>query len=291
VRIYGKLGRLDVGDDYPVRVVGVINVSPESFYRGSVATKPEEVARLASRLVAEGCDVIDVGGRSTAPYLLTEIPVEEEVRRVREAVKAIRDVTDVPISVDTFRAEVAEEALKLGAEVVNDVSGLKGDPNMINVIKDYSPSLIICAKEVRPAVGRAPVDRVLNALRESIEMLVKADYDLTKVSVDPCIGFFRYPEIPWYVWDLSIIANLTALRELGRPIAIGISRKSFIGVITGRERPEERLYGSIALTAIAITCGAHIVRTHDVAATVDVVKAVEAFKKNNIRLSIKYPIH
>ena len=291
MKIYGRLGRLDVGDDYPVRVVGVINVSPESFYKGSVATASREVSELAIKLVSEGCDVIDVGGRSTAPYLMTEVPIEEEVRRVREAIKVIRDVVDVPISVDTFRARVAEEALKLGAEIVNDVSGLKGDPNMIKVIKDYEPSLIICAKELNPLTNNPPIDRVLNALRESLDMLIKADYDLTKVTIDPCIGFFRYPEIPWYIWDLSILANLIKLRELGRPIAIGISRKSFIGVLTGREKPEERLYGSIALTAIAVVCGAHVVRTHDVAATKDAIKAVEAFKKHNIRLSINYPIH
>lgn len=285
-KIWGRLGPLYVGDDYPVRIVAVVNVSPESFYKGSVVTDPRALKDYVVKAVEEGCDVVDIGGRSTAPYLKTDIPVEEEVRRVREAIKVVRDSVSVPISVDTFRARVAEEALKLGAEIVNDVTGLKGDPEMIRVLKDYQSSLVICAREVKPQPSLDPVARVVSALRESIEMLLKVDYDLSKVVVDPCIGFFRYPEIPWYIWDLKVLANLGALRSLGRPIMVGVSRKSFIGVTTGREKPEERLYGSLAYTAIALLSGAHVIRTHDVLATRDVVNAISAFKKYGIRLKL-----
>ena len=289
VKIYGKLGPLDVGDDHPVRVVGVINVSPESFYKGSVRITDEEILRAVEEMISGGCDVIDIGGRSTAPYLRTEIPIEEEVKRVVRALELIKSsFSDVVISVDTFRAKVAEEALKHGADVINDVTGLKGDPKIINVIKEYEPSLIVCAKEIKSCAGE-PIERVINALKQTLNVLNDIGYDLSKVVIDPCIGFFRYKEIPWYIWDLKVIANLDRLRILGRPIMVGISRKSFIGVITGRERPEDRLYGSIALTSIAIAKGAHIIRTHDVKETRDAIKAIEAFKKYGIRLEIKYP--
>ncbi|MEM4692295.1 MAG: dihydropteroate synthase [Sulfolobales archaeon] len=275
--VVGKLGRVLVGDGIPVRIVGVINVSPESFYAGSVA-RPEEAGRIAVRMVEEGADLVDIGGRSTAPYLKTEIPLEEEVRRVKEAVKSVKDVADVTVSVDTFRARVAEEALKLGAEVVNDVTGLRGDEDMVRVLKEYEPSLIVCAKEVKPGTGR-PIDRIINALTETLELLRRIDYDMEKVIVDPCIGFFRYPDIPWYIWDTSVIASLREMRALGRPIAIGVSRKSFIGVLTGRDKPEERLYGSLALTVIAVLNGANVIRTHDVLPTKDVVRAVEGYMR------------
>lgn len=284
--IQGKLGRLNVGDGYPVRIMAVVNVSPESFYKGSVVTAINDLENYVNKAINEGCDVIDVGGRSTAPYLSTEIPTEEEVNRISRAIKIIKDLTDIPISVDTFRARVAEEALKLGAEIVNDVTGLKGDPEMITVVKDYQPSLIICAKELMPQPGRDPVARVLNALKESLDILLKADYDLNRVVIDPCIGFFRYQDIPWYIWDLNVLARLNELRSLGRPIAIGISRKSFIGVITGREKPEERLYGSLAYTVIALLHGVHVIRTHDVLPTKDVVNSITGFRKYGINLRL-----
>jgi len=283
VGIFGRLGRVEVGDGLPVRVMGVINVSPESFYKGSVVL-PEKAGEVASAMVEEGADIVDVGGRSTAPYLQTEVPLEEEVQRVRVAVESIRSSVDVPVSVDTFRARVAEEAIKAGAEIVNDVTGLKGDPAMVDVLREYQPSVIVCARETSPGVGGKPVERVLRALSETLEMLRRIDYDMGKVVIDPCIGFFRYQDIPWYIWDVNVIAGLRELRVLGRPIAIGISRKSFIGVLTGRERPEDRLYGSIALTAIAVVNGAHVVRTHDVLPTKDAVRAVEGFLRYSGKL-------
>lgn len=276
MRIFGRLGRVEVGDGLPVRIMGVINVSPESFYKGSVVL-PEKAGEVASAMAEEGADIVDVGGRSTAPYLQTEVPVEEEVRRVRAAVECIRSSVGVPISVDTFRARVAEEAIKAGAEIVNDVTGLKGDPAMVDVLREYRPSVIVCAREASPRVGGKPVERVIRALSETLEVLRKIDYDMEKVVIDPCIGFFRYQDIPWYIWDVNVIAELRELRILGRPIAIGVSRKSFVGVLTGRERPEDRLYGSIALTAVAVMNGAHVVRTHDVLPTKDAVRAVEGF--------------
>ncbi|MEM1620018.1 MAG: dihydropteroate synthase, partial [Fervidicoccaceae archaeon] len=278
------LGRVPVGDRHPVRVIGVINVSPESFYAGSVARGREEIARRAARLAEEGADIIDVGGRSTAPYLETEVPLEVEIERVAEAVEAVKSAVDVPISVDTFRARVAEEALKRGAEIVNDVTGLRGDQRMLYVLREYEPSLIVCASDDGVRAGPDPLEKILRTLRWSLERLEQIDYDVSRVVVDPCIGFFRRESIPWYLWDLKVLAGLRRLRELGRPIVVGVSRKSFIGVATGRERPEERLPGSLAMTAVALLGGAHAVRTHDVEATRDVARAIEAFARYGVPL-------
>lgn len=288
-RCISSLGKLAVGDGYPVRVMGVINVSPESFYKGSVASTPEDIVKRVISIVEEGGDIIDVGGMSTAPYLSTHVPLEVEVERVSMAVELVKDLVDVPISVDTFRAKVAEEALKRGAEIVNDVTGLRGDPDMLKVLLDYGPSLIVCARVSSLGDLRDPVALTVRSLRETLDILESKGFDLQRVVVDPCIGFHRFSEIPWYVWDLTILSRLNELRALNRPILVGLSRKSFIGAILSKERPEDRLYGSLAYTVLAVLKGAHVIRTHDVAATKDVINAVEALKKLGIEFKVNYP--
>ncbi len=251
------------------RIMGVINVSPESFYKGSVRNDEENLVETAVRMVEEGASFIDIGAKSTAPYLETQIPVEEEVRRAVWAIKTIRDAVEVPISVDTTSAKVAEEALKAGADIINDVTGLKGDPDMAKVAFDYGAPVIVCAHgEVRDFSD--PVHTVIDLLQESL--VVAREHGIEDVAIDPAIGFLRPEWPPWYEWDSKILANLNALKILGRPILVGVSRKSFIGAITGRKDPAERLPGSLSATAIAVFNGAHIVRTHDVKETLDAVK-------------------
>ncbi len=251
------------------RIMGVINVSPESFYKGSVRNDGEGLIETAVKMVEEGAAFIDIGTKSTAPYLKTQIPVEEEVRRAVWAVKAIRDHVDVPISIDTTSAKVAEEALKAGADIIKDVTGLKGDPDMAKVARDYGAPVIVCAHgEVNDFSD--PVHTVIDLLQESL--VIAGEHGIEELAVDPAIGFLRPEWPPWYEWDSKILANLNALKILGRPILIGVSRKSFIGAITGRKDPAERLPGSLSATAIAVFNGAHIVRTHDVKETLDVVK-------------------
>ncbi|MCD6324273.1 MAG: dihydropteroate synthase [Desulfurococcales archaeon] len=270
------LGGVKVGGGNPVRVMGVINVSPESFYKGSVRTSPEEVIEEALKQVREGADIIDVGAKSTAPYLETDIPVEEEVRRAVEAVKALAHAgIGVPISIDTTRSEVAEAALKVGASIVNDVSGLKGDPKMASVVREYGASLIVAAKPTRDVEGADPVRAVVGALEESLRICAEADIDPRKVVIDPAIGFIRPANPPWYVWDSRILARLGELSVLKRPVLVGVSRKSFLREITGRVKAEERLSASLAATAIAVFNGADAVRTHDVKETVDAVRVGE----------------
>jgi dihydropteroate synthase len=257
------------------RIMGVINVSPESFYKGSVRNDEEKLVETAVRMVEEGASFIDIGAKSTAPYLETQIPVEEEIRRAVWAIKTIRDHVDVPISIDTTNARVAEEAIKAGADILNDVTGLKGDFGMAKVASEYGTPVVLCAHgEVRNLSD--PVHTVMDFLQGSLE--IAEEHGIEDVAIDPAIGFLRPDWPPWYVWDSKVIANLNLLKSLGRPILIGVSRKSFIGAITGRKDPSERLWGSLSATAIAVLKGANIVRTHDVKETLDAVR-VAAFIK------------
>jgi len=275
--IRASIAGVQVGDEYPVRIMAVINVSPESFYRGSIVVDPEAVAARAEELERAGADFIDVGGRSTAPYKDTYVPEDVEARRVVEAIRSIKENSKVriPVSVDTTRARVAEEAIEAGADIVNDVYGLKGDPRMPRVVAEYSVPVIVAAHSRELPERASPIPVVLGALAESLRIAEAAGIDISKVVVDPAIGFFRPKSPPWYEWDSTILANLEILRCLGRPILVGVSRKSFIGAITGREDPAERLWGSLAATAIAVYNGAHIVRTHDPAETRDAVRVAE----------------
>ena len=251
------------------RVMGVINVSPESFYKGSVRNDERALTEAAVEMVEAGASFIDVGAKSTAPYLETQIPLEEEIRRAVWAIRVVKDVVDVPVSIDTTNARVAKEAVEAGADVINDVTGLKGDPEMARIATDYGTPVVLCAHgKVRNFSD--PVHTVMDLLRESLE--IAEEHGIKDVAIDPAIGFLRPEWPPWYEWDSKVIANLNLLKSFGKPILVGISRKSFIGAITGRENPEERLAGSLSATAIAVLKGANIVRTHDVGETIDAIK-------------------
>ncbi len=253
------------------KIMGVINVSPESFYKESVKQSEDELIRTALKMIEDGASFIDIGAKSTAPYLETQIPVEEEIRRAVWAISTLRDHVDVPISIDTTNAKVAEEAIKAGADIINDISGLKRDPKMVRVAKEYGVPIIICAHgEVRDFME--PVHTVINFLQESLRIAYKNGIEKENIAIDPAIGFLRPNYPPWYEWDSKIIANLNMLKMFGLPILVGVSRKSFIGAITGRKDPSERLPGSLAATAIAVWNGANIIRTHDVKETLDAVR-------------------
>ncbi len=277
MRISGSLGR--------IRVMGVINVSPESFYKQSIKTSAREIARTAREMAEQGADLLDIGAMSTAPYLKTVIPPEEEAARLRHAIKAVRDACGLPVSVDTPRARVADAALNLGAEVVNDVTGLKYDPDMGRVVADHGASLIVSAYEKRTVSGD-PVRTTINSLKASIRLAREAGIRSDSIAVDPAIGFFRskgnHPfftrmkSTTWLERDLLLLRNLSRLHALRKPVCVSVSRKSFIGRVLGIEEPEERLLGSIAAEAICVLNGAHLIRTHNVAATIQAVRMAEA---------------
>jgi dihydropteroate synthase len=273
------LGGVALGDGLPVVVMGVLNVSPESFYTGSVRTDTNALVRAAMDMVEAGAALVDVGARSTAPYLDTAISLEEETDRLARAVTALADKLPVPVSADTPHAGPAAAALEAGARVINDVSGL-ADPALARLVAAHDAGLIAMASPRGDSRGRGSADadpplRVRALLARALDCAANAGIRTEHVVLDPGIGFFRDGSVPADVWDIAVLAGLETLRDLGRPLAVGVSRKSFLGAVTGRAEPSARLSGSLAAAALAVAHGAALVRAHDVAETVDAVRVAE----------------
>ncbi len=274
-----KIGRVDIGRGSHVKVMGIINTSPESFYKGSVKVGTETVAQAAREMQEAGAHVIDIGAMSTAPYLETVIPVEEETRRMLGAMGAARSACDLPISVDTPRAAVAEAAAKAGADAINDVTGLKYDTKMAKVVAKADLPVIAGAYSSAPARGN--VAGTVAALKESMAIAKKAG--VKDVIIDPSIGFFRsegknpfftkMTDVPWYTRDLQVLSGLAKL-TLFAPVCVSVSRKSFLGRLLGLEA-EERLAPSIACEVVAAINGASVIRTHSVKETVHALTMLE----------------
>jgi len=277
VTAYANLAGVEVGDGFPVRLVGAINVSPESFYPGSVAATEDSVKQRAERMAAEGADLLDIGAMSTAPYLPTEIPEAEEIQRVTWAIGIVRGVASLPLSVDTTRSRVALAALDAGADVINDVSGLRRDPGMGEIVAKRARGAILMASEIAPE-ARDPIGTVRGLLEETLQIVWRVGVPEHRIVVDPGIGFFRKAALPWYEWDCEVLRRLGDLKTLDRPLLVGVSRKSFIGQLLGQADPAERLAGSLAATAVAVVNGAHMIRTHDVGPTREAVRMAEALR-------------
>jgi dihydropteroate synthase len=267
-----------LGDGQPVAIMGVINVSPESFHPGSVYHGDDALRKAAVAMVEAGAALIDVGARSTAPYRATEIAEGEETDRLAHAVRALARELSVPVSADTTRPAVARAALDAGARVVNDVSGL-AEPVLARVAAERDAGLVVMAA---PGPGRRldePVASVTRILREALATARAAGVADARMVLDPGIGFFRDAGMPWHAWDVAVLAGLPALARLGRPLCVGVSRKSFIGALTGRDDPAARLPGSLAAAAAAVLGGAALIRTHDVAETRDAVRVAEHLRR------------
>ena len=260
---------LKVGDDQPVRIMGVINLSKESFYKNSVVS-PVHVLDAALKMIDEGADIIDVGARSTWP-LAAKISKNEERSRLIPAVRALADIP-VPVSVDTMFSDLAEEALVAGAKIINDVSGFTADEKMMEVAGKYACPVILMASNNIPGdpVG---MDAIMESLGRIIEQAENCGISPDSIIIDPAIGKWTPQKLP--VFDYETIDSIKRLRIFNKPILAAISRKSFIGE-TLNKPATERLYGSLAATAIAVRNGAHIIRTHDVAPTVDAVRVAQA---------------
>jgi dihydropteroate synthase len=274
-----NLAGVMIGDGLDVTIMGALNVSPESFYAGSVATEPDALARAAEAMVDAGAAMLDVGAMSTAPYLDTVISPAEERDRLAAAVDLLAGKLDVPISADTSRAVPAEAALAAGARIVNDVTGLQGDPDLGGVVARAGAGLVVMACEREGAEQGSPVRVVRRLLEQSLAAARAAGIPSDHIAVDPGIGFFRRQAMPWHEWDCHLLAHLDELRDLGRPLCVGVSRKSFIGALTGAADPSARLPGSLAATAVAVLGGAHVIRTHDVAETRQAVRVAQAIRR------------
>ncbi|MDH3825550.1 MAG: dihydropteroate synthase [Nitrosopumilus sp.] len=283
-----KLGKVGVGGKNPVRIMGILNTSPESFYKNSIKTTKQNISNSIKKMELDGADFVDIGGMSTAPYLSTLVSEKVEFNRISKAIKIIQNTSNLPISVDTCRASVAKSALDLGVDIINDISGLKYDDKMIDVISNYNPSLILCAFNPKKISGNQ-VYQTKNLLKKSLDKLKKIEFPSYKIVLDPAIGFFRksgngpfFTKInsDWVTRDIQIIQNLRSIKQQ-YPILVSVSNKSFIGKILGKENPSERLFGSIAAEVISILNGADIIRTHNVLATKDAVKVASKLSKRN----------
>ena len=273
-----KIANVGVGGKNPVRIMGILNTSPESFYKKSVHISNNDIKNSVKQMESDGADFIDVGGMSTAPYLSTIVSEKVETKRIINAIKIIQNFSNLPISVDTCRANVARIALEHGVEIINDISGLKFDNKMQDVISDFSPSLILCAYDSKTVSGD-DVITTKKLLRESLKIAKKSHISNDKIILDPAIGFFRktgqgqfFTKIKsdWIKRDLSILQNLKSIKQ-NFPILISVSNKSFIGNILEFENPADRLFGSIAAESISVINGADIIRTHNVGATRDAI--------------------
>ena len=273
-----RIANVGVGGKNPVRIMGILNTSPESFYKKSVHTMKNDVKNSVKQMEHDGADFIDVGGMSTAPYLSTIVSEKTEAKRVLDAIKIIQSVSNLPISVDTCRANVAKTVLEQGVEIINDISGLKYDKKMKDVISEFRPSLILCAYDSKTVIGN-DVTQTKKLLAESLKIAKKSHIPTEKIVLDPAIGFFRKTgkgpfftkiKTDWVKRDLSIIKNLKSIKQKF-PILVSVSNKSFVGEIISKNNPSDRLFGSIAAEAISVLNGADIIRTHNVNTTKDAI--------------------
>ena len=258
--------------------MGALNVSPESFHSGSVYEGTGALVDAATAMVDAGAALIDVGARSTAPYLETEISEDEETRRLVRAVEALVAKLSVPVSADTCRLGPARAAVESGARILNDVHGLR-DGALARLAAEHEVGVIAMAFP-EPAVAAhaadsGPLAATRDLLAACLERARRAGIRDERVVLDPGIGFFRAESTRWDERDVAVLAGLRQLSRLGRPLAVGVSRKSFIGAITGRASTADRLAGSVAATALAVANGAALIRTHDVPETVDAVRVAE----------------
>ena len=255
-----------------VKIMGILNASPESFYKKSIAIGSESISQRAKELELEGADIIDIGTMSTAPYLDTMIPSRVEGERMRYAIEAVKGATNLPLSIDTPRAAVAKLSIELGADLINDVSGLVHDKKMADVVSRSGLPIIIGAFG-RPRCIFGNVRETIGLLRKSIEIANLKMISDENIIVDPSIGFFRkdgrnpfFTKIikrEWYQRDLDIISDLEKLDALSKPVCISVSNKSFIGHVL-HLNADERIIPSVVFELLCFLKGASIIRTHNV---------------------------
>ena len=256
-------------------IMGVVNVTSDSFYDGGRYVEPEQAIAHALELIEQGADIIDVGGESTRPGAHS-ISEQDELAHVIPVVKGLAHRVSVPISIDTTKSRVAQRALDSGASIINDVSALRQDSEMASVIARFDAGVVLMHRQGSPqTMQRSPhysnvVGEVVHFLEERLQNAMRAGIARTNIILDPGFGFGKL-----LVHNLDLLDGLCAFAALNRPVLVGLSRKAFIGKVV--ERPvEHREWGTAAAVALAVDRGAHIVRVHDVAMMIDVVKMAAA---------------
>lgn len=254
-------------------VMGVLNVTPDSFSDGGHFLNPADALAQARRLVAEGADIVDVGAESTRPYGgAVRVSLDEERNRLAAVLPAIVEL-GVPVSIDTMKAPVAAWALETGAAIVNDVWGLQRDPDMARVIAEHRAPVIIMHNRDKADPAIDIIGAVTEFFSRSLEIAWRAGIGREQIVLDPGIGFGKTPE-----QSVTCIARLDAWRGFNLPLLVGASRKRFINAIV-RAEPSERLGGSLAAHLIAAESGAAIIRAHDVAPTVQALAVAAAIRR------------
>ncbi|MFW9896191.1 MAG: dihydropteroate synthase [Candidatus Thorarchaeota archaeon] len=275
---------LEIGDKYPTVIMGVLNLSPESFYKGSVYSDVRSLKKAAQKMINNGAKMLDLGARSTAPWS-QRITIEEEIDRLKSAMKIVCGVIPegIIISVDTQYRKVAEIAYNISLEyerkiIINDVSCLKTDPSLQDFVIKYDLPMVLMASKNIPG-DLCTIDEIIDEFEKTIDVLITNGYDENKMILDPGIGKWIKEKV--YTYDLKIINELPKLRKLTKPILVAISRKSFIGTTLNIPDPKDRLNGTLSSTAIAVYNGAHIVRTHDVDnQLIEMVKMAKKIRDN-----------
>lgn len=275
-----SIGKVLVGDNYPVRVMGIINTSPESFYKESIKTSTKEIVETAIEMQNSGADIIDIGSMSTAPYLQTIISIEEEIKRMKQAINIVRRSCNLPISIDTPRSRVAKEAIAFGANAINDITGLKYDKEMADIVSKSNLPVIVGAYNRNKLLPKANLDKIsgtIKLLKESITIAKSAGISNDNIIIDPSIGFFRVDgknpfftemkDVPWYSRDIEVISKLNDIKKLAKPICISVSRKSYIGKLFKLDT-KDRLIPSLVCEVMSTLNGANLIRTHNVRETV-----------------------
>ena len=260
--------------------MGILNTTPDSFSDGGQHASPERAVEHARRMAEEGADLLDIGGESTRPGA-PPVSAEEEIARTVPVIRELRRSLSVPISIDTTKAAVAAAALAAGADIVNDVSALERDVDMARVLRDWRAGCALMHMRGTPATMRELTDygdvvaEVRSALASSLAKAVAASgLDAEFFLLDPGIGFAKTPE-----QSIRLVAAIGELRQLGRPVLMGPSRKSFIGHVLGRPDPGGRIWGTAGACAACSLLGADIVRVHDVAAMSDAMRIADAIRR------------
>ena len=267
-------GTLELGQK--TLIMGILNVTPDSFYDGGAYLRTDQAVKRGLQLEDQGADLVDVGGESTRPDRPASVPATEEIRRVVPVIEQLAKRLTVPLSVDTYKSEVARGAIAAGASVVNDISGLRFDPRMAACAADAGAAVVLMHSRGSPErlhglpALKRPLQSVLLGLRHSVEKALQGGIPRNRIVLDPGLGFGKGVED-----NLVVLRRLEVLKRFRLPILVGPSRKSFIGNLLNLP-VEQRLLGSLASAAFAVIQGAHILRVHDVRETRQVVQLCDA---------------
>lgn len=274
--------RYDLDLSEKTHIMGILNITPDSFSDGGIHFDKSGAVDHALRMIDDGADILDIGGESTRPGA-EPVTLDEELRRTIPVIEALAKNISIPISIDTCKSEVAAQALEAGASIVNDISGMRLDPEMPKVISRFKVPVVIMHIKGAPKnmqinpTYEALIPEIIDYFRASIRLAAKFRIPENMIILDPGIGFGKTFE-----HNLEIINNLEQFSVLKKPLLIGPSRKAFLGKILGGLPPKERLEGTAASVAISIIKGAHIVRVHDVKEMARVAKVADAIKQQKI---------